>query len=41
MSIAIANRLPKTEDELEEIKGIGRRKIEDYGRAVLRMVREK
>ena len=41
MSIAITNRLPKTEDELAEIKGIGRRKIEDYGRAVLRMVREK
>lgn len=38
--IGIANRLPKTEEELEEIKGIGRRKIEDYGKAVLRMVRE-
>jgi ATP-dependent DNA helicase RecQ len=37
--IGIANRLPKTEEELEEIKGIGRRKIEDYGKAVLRMVR--
>ena len=38
--VGIANRLPKTEDELEEIKGIGRRKIEDYGKAVLRMVRK-
>ena len=37
--IGIANRLPKTEEELEEIKGIGRKKIEDYGKAVLRMVR--
>jgi len=37
--IGIANRLPKTEDELAEIKGIGRRKIEDYGKAVLRMVK--
>ncbi|MEA2033274.1 MAG: ATP-dependent DNA helicase RecQ [Euryarchaeota archaeon] len=37
--IGIANRLPKTEEELEEIKGIGKRKIEDYGKAVLRMVR--
>ena len=41
MSIAIANRLPKTEEELEEIKGIGRWKIEDYGKAVLKMIREK
>jgi ATP-dependent DNA helicase RecQ len=37
--VGIANRLPKTEEELEEIKGIGRRKIEDYGKAVLRLVR--
>jgi ATP-dependent DNA helicase RecQ len=37
--ICIANRLPKTEEELEEIKGIGRRKIEDYGKAVLRMAK--
>ncbi|MGB7533898.1 MAG: ATP-dependent DNA helicase RecQ [Halobacteriota archaeon] len=37
--IGIANRLPKNEEELEEIKGIGRRKIDDYGKAVLRMVK--
>jgi len=41
MSIAIANRLPKAEEELEEIKGIGMWKIEDYGKAILRRVREK
>jgi hypothetical protein len=41
MSIAITNRLPKAEDELAEIKGVGKRKIEDCERVVLRMVREK
>ncbi len=38
--IGITNRLPKTEDELAEIKGIGRRKIEDYGEEILRIVCE-
>ncbi|MEA2033434.1 MAG: hypothetical protein U9N41_07625 [Euryarchaeota archaeon] len=41
MSIAIANRLSKTEDGLEGIKGIGRRKTVDYWRAVLKMVNGK
>ena len=38
--IGIANRLPKTEEELAEIKGVGRRKIEDYGEEILRIVCE-
>jgi ATP-dependent DNA helicase RecQ len=34
----IANRLPKTNQELQSIKGIGERKIEDYGEDILRIV---
>ncbi len=34
----IANRLPRTKEELEGIKGVGRRKIEDYGEEILRIV---
>ncbi len=36
--IGIANRLPKTKEELEGIKGVGRRRIEDYGEEILRIV---
>ena len=36
--IGIANQLPRTKEELEGIKGIGRRKIEDYGEEILRIV---
>jgi ATP-dependent DNA helicase RecQ len=34
----IANQLPKTNQELRSIKGIGERKIEDYGEDILRIV---
>jgi len=34
----IANRLPRTIHELRSIKGIGERKIEDYGEDILRIV---
>jgi len=37
--ISIANRLPKTKEELEEIKGVGRKKIEDYGDDILDIVK--
>ncbi|MCK4736480.1 MAG: HRDC domain-containing protein, partial [Methanophagales archaeon] len=37
--IGIANRLPKTEEELEGIKGIGRRRIEAYGDDILDIVK--
>ncbi|MCW3133636.1 MAG: ATP-dependent DNA helicase [Methanophagales archaeon] len=36
--IGIANQLPKTREELETIKGVGRKKIEDYGEEILRIV---
>jgi len=34
--IGIANKIPKTKEELEEIKGVGGRKIKDYGEEILR-----
>ncbi len=39
--IGIANQLPRTKEELEGIKGVGRRKIEDYGEEILRIVNER
>jgi len=36
--IRIANQLPKTREELEAIKGIGKMKIEAYGGEILRIV---
>ncbi|MCD6456140.1 MAG: ATP-dependent DNA helicase RecQ [Methanophagales archaeon] len=36
--VGIANRLPKTKGELEGIKGVGKRRIEDYGEEILRIV---
>jgi ATP-dependent DNA helicase RecQ len=36
--IGIANRLPKTTQELQTIKGIGERKIENYGDEILKIV---
>ncbi|MBL7117503.1 MAG: ATP-dependent DNA helicase RecQ [Candidatus Syntrophoarchaeum sp.] len=39
--IGIANQLPKTREELEGIKGIGKRKIESYGGEILRIVNGK
>jgi len=38
--IGIANRLPKTTQELQTIKGIGERKIENYGDEILKIVDE-
>ena len=38
--IGIANRLPKTTQELQTIKGIGERKIETYGNEILKIVDE-
>ena len=35
--IGIANQLPQTKEELEGIKGIGGRKIEDYGEEILKI----
>jgi len=39
--IGIANRLPKTTQELQTIKGIGERKIENYGDEILKIVNGK
>jgi ATP-dependent DNA helicase RecQ len=39
--IGIANRLPKTTQELQTIKGIGERKIETYGDEILKIVEGK
>lgn len=39
--IGIANQLPKTKEELEGIKGVGGRRIEDYGEGILRIVNGK
>ena len=36
--IGIANQLPRTKEELGNIKGIGKRRIEDYGEELLRIV---
>jgi ATP-dependent DNA helicase RecQ len=36
--IGIANRLPKTTQELQTVKGIGERKIENYGDEILKIV---
>jgi len=36
--IVIANQLPGTKEKLGEIKGVGRKKIEDYGAEILRIV---
>lgn len=38
--IQISNNLPKTEKELLQIKGIGKKKIEQYGGEILEMVAE-
>ncbi|MEA2051310.1 MAG: HRDC domain-containing protein, partial [Euryarchaeota archaeon] len=38
--IGIANRLPKTTQELQTVKGIGERKIENYGDEILKIVDE-
>ncbi|MCK4732998.1 MAG: HRDC domain-containing protein, partial [Methanophagales archaeon] len=38
--IGIANRLPKTTQALQTIKGIGERKIENYGEEILKIVEE-
>jgi exodeoxyribonuclease VII large subunit len=36
--ISIANLVPKTEEELDKIKGVGRRKIQSYGEDILKIV---
>jgi len=35
--IGIANQLPRTKEKLGEIKGVGRKKIEDYGEEILKI----
>jgi superfamily II DNA helicase RecQ len=36
--IGIANNLPKTEEELLQIHGIGKKKVEKYGAMVLEII---
>ncbi|MBS3147488.1 exodeoxyribonuclease VII large subunit [Candidatus Woesearchaeota archaeon] len=36
--VSIANLVPKTEEELDKIKGVGKRKIQAYGEDILKIV---
>ena len=38
--VQISNNLPKTEKQLLQIKGIGKKKVEQYGGEILEMVEE-